>query len=252
MPADELVDSSEEARLLRDHIVVYRIDGALFFGAAQRFLTELTAVTDVRVMILRLSHVQSLDATGAQALGEIVEELESRGITVLLKGVRPNHRRILASRRHPRPLGPRTPPVRQPRRRRGPCPRASGPRRPCDEWQRGRQIIPLSAAGHHHTTGPDRRWRIRPTTRKTDRGQGPDAERRRHRDDAATPGRRRSAVIRVDSPTRYGRRQVPEGRRTGCCRHPTMRGQHRVVRLVATAAVPPNPPLPVTASLPRW
>jgi SulP family sulfate permease len=95
LPADELVDSSEEARLLRDHIVVYRIDGALFFGAAQRFLTELTAVTDVRVMILRLSHVQSLDATGAQALGQIVEELESRGITVLLKGLRPNHRRIL-------------------------------------------------------------------------------------------------------------------------------------------------------------
>jgi SulP family sulfate permease len=95
LPADEVIDSSDEAALLRDHIVVYRIDGALFFGAAQRFLTELTAVSDVRVMILRLSHVQSLDATGAQALGEIVEELEGRGITVLLKGVRPHHRRIL-------------------------------------------------------------------------------------------------------------------------------------------------------------
>jgi sulfate permease, SulP family len=95
LPADELLNRTDEARLMHDHIVVYRIDGALFFGAAQRFLTELTAVTDVRVMILRLSQVQSLDATGAQALGEIVEELESRGITVLLKGVRPNHRRIL-------------------------------------------------------------------------------------------------------------------------------------------------------------
>jgi sulfate permease, SulP family len=95
VPADERLDGDDEARLLRDHIVVYRIDGAFFFGAAQRFLTELTAVSDVRVMILRLSQVQSLDATGAQALGEIVEELESRGVTVLLKGVRPNHRRIL-------------------------------------------------------------------------------------------------------------------------------------------------------------
>jgi len=47
------------------------------------------------VMILRLSQVQSLDATGAQALGEIVTELESRGITTLLKGVRPHHERIL-------------------------------------------------------------------------------------------------------------------------------------------------------------
>ena len=92
---DEDVDGTDEAALMRDHIVVYRIDGALFFGAAQRFLTELTSVTDVRVMILRLSQMQSLDATGAQALGEIVEELESRGITVLLKGLRPHHRRIL-------------------------------------------------------------------------------------------------------------------------------------------------------------
>lgn len=92
---DDLIDNDDETRLLRDHIVVYRLDGALFFGAAQRFLTELTNVTDVRVMILRLSHVQSLDATGAHALGEIVDELESRDITVLLKGVRPQHRRIL-------------------------------------------------------------------------------------------------------------------------------------------------------------
>ncbi|MEK7411151.1 MAG: sodium-independent anion transporter, partial [Actinomycetota bacterium] len=68
---------------------------ALFFGAAQRFLTELTVVSDVKVVILRLSQVQVLDATGAQALGEIVRELESRGITVLLKGVRERHKRIL-------------------------------------------------------------------------------------------------------------------------------------------------------------
>jgi SulP family sulfate permease len=83
--------------LLHDHIVLYRIDGALFFGAAQRFLTELTAVTDARVVILRLSQVQVLDATGAQTLGEIVSELEHRGVTVLIKGVQPRHRRILVA-----------------------------------------------------------------------------------------------------------------------------------------------------------
>jgi SulP family sulfate permease len=95
VPPDDQLDSSDDARLLHDHIAIYRIDGALFFGAAQRFITELTAVSDVRVMILRLSHIQSLDATGAHALGEIVAELESRGITTLLKGVHPHHQRIL-------------------------------------------------------------------------------------------------------------------------------------------------------------
>jgi SulP family sulfate permease len=95
LPPDELVTDDLEADLLAQHIVVYRFDGALFFGASQRFLTELTAVSDVRVVILRLAQIQVLDATGAQALGEIVRELEARGITVLLKGVRPEHLRIL-------------------------------------------------------------------------------------------------------------------------------------------------------------
>jgi SulP family sulfate permease len=89
------VSSSEEASLLSEHIVAYRLDGALFFGAAQRFLGELTAVSDVRVVILRLPQVQVLDATGAQALGAIVEELEHRGVTVLLKGASEEHLRIL-------------------------------------------------------------------------------------------------------------------------------------------------------------
>jgi SulP family sulfate permease len=89
------VDADHEHQLLAEHIVAYRLDGALFFGAAQRFLTELTNVTDARVVILRMPELQVLDATGAQALGEIVTELEHRGVTVLLKGVRPAHQRIL-------------------------------------------------------------------------------------------------------------------------------------------------------------
>ena len=94
-PLGAQVDVDTEERLLHEHILTYRIDGAVFFGAAQRFLTELTAVSDVKVVVLRLPDVQVLDATGAQALGEIVAELERRGITVLLKGARPEHLRTL-------------------------------------------------------------------------------------------------------------------------------------------------------------
>ena len=92
---DVEVGADDEHRLLHDHIVAYRLDGVLFFGAAQRFLTELVAVGDVRVVILRLPDLQVLDATGAQALGEIIEDLEHRHITVLLKGPSEPHRRIL-------------------------------------------------------------------------------------------------------------------------------------------------------------
>ena len=91
----EEVSGDDEQALLSEHIVTYRLDGALFFGAAHRFLTELTAIADVRVVILRFPQLQVLDATGAQALGEIVSVLERRGITVLLKGPRPEHLRVL-------------------------------------------------------------------------------------------------------------------------------------------------------------
>jgi SulP family sulfate permease len=95
VPLPVEVDDDEEHDLLRDHIVAYRLDGVLFFGAAQRFLTGLARVADVRVAILRLPDLQMLDATGAQALGEIVADLEHRHITVLLKGPRPEHERLL-------------------------------------------------------------------------------------------------------------------------------------------------------------
>ncbi len=91
----ERVDADRGSGLLAERILTYRLDGALFFGAAQRFLAELTAVADVRVVILRLPQLQVLDATGAQALTEIIEELEGRGITVLLKGPRPDHLKIM-------------------------------------------------------------------------------------------------------------------------------------------------------------
>lgn len=90
-----LLDADTASALRSDHIVSYRLDGALFFGAVQRFLGELASVDDVRVVILRFPDLQMLDATGAQALGEIIEELERRGITVLLKGPRAEHLRIL-------------------------------------------------------------------------------------------------------------------------------------------------------------
>jgi SulP family sulfate permease len=51
----------------------------------------------VKVVILRLADVRVIDATGAAALEETVAELERRGITVLLKGIRPEHRRALAA-----------------------------------------------------------------------------------------------------------------------------------------------------------
>ena len=89
------VDGADEQALLREHIAVYRIDGALFFADVRRFLDELAAIADVRVVVLRLSAIRVMDISGANALAEIVADLQRRGIVVLLKGLRPEQVRVV-------------------------------------------------------------------------------------------------------------------------------------------------------------
>ncbi|MGJ5892585.1 SulP family inorganic anion transporter [Streptomyces niveiscabiei] len=97
VPLDRGDHTAEEHALLAEHIVAYRIDGPLFFAAAHRFLLELTEVADVRVVILRMSRVTTMDATGALVLKDAVDKLRRRGIAVHTSGVRPGQRQILAS-----------------------------------------------------------------------------------------------------------------------------------------------------------
>ncbi len=95
-PGDDPGDHrAEEQALLDDHVVAYRLEGPLFFAAAHDFLLELSDVSDVRVVILRMSRVTTLDATGAHVLADTIGRLEGRGITVLLSGVRTGHERVL-------------------------------------------------------------------------------------------------------------------------------------------------------------
>lgn len=89
--------SAEEHALLAEHIVAYRLDGPLFFAAAHSFLLQLTEITDVRVVILRMSRVSTVDATGAHVLGDAINRLQRRGITVLLSGIAPGHEEILST-----------------------------------------------------------------------------------------------------------------------------------------------------------
>ena len=97
VPLDRGDHSAEEHALLAEHIVAYRIDGPLFFAAAHRFLLELAEVADVRVVILRMSRVITIDATGALVLKDVVEKLNRRGIVVMTSGIRPGQRQVLDS-----------------------------------------------------------------------------------------------------------------------------------------------------------
>jgi SulP family sulfate permease len=94
------------ARWEDDRIALFRLDGALFFGAADRMMERVTAISNVSVVIIRMSQLRVLDATGARVLTEMIHGLERRGVTVLLKGIQPEHLNVatrvgvLASLRH--------------------------------------------------------------------------------------------------------------------------------------------------------
>ncbi|GAA1649290.1 SulP family inorganic anion transporter [Nonomuraea maheshkhaliensis] len=79
--------TEDEHALLAEHIVTFRLDGPLFFAAAHRFLRELSEVTGVSVVVLRLRRVTTIDASGARALGDAIARLEKRGILVYVSGI---------------------------------------------------------------------------------------------------------------------------------------------------------------------
>ncbi len=82
-----------------EQIALLRLDGAMFFGVAERISTMITDAEhpEVSVVIIRMSKLGMLDATGAHTLARIADELESRGITVIVKGVQNEHMSLLTN-----------------------------------------------------------------------------------------------------------------------------------------------------------
>lgn len=74
-----------------ERIALVRIDGPMFFAVGDRVLDTVTCLDEVSVVVLRMSQIGLVDATGARVLAEIVQRLEARGVTVLIKGMRDAH-----------------------------------------------------------------------------------------------------------------------------------------------------------------
>lgn len=79
----------DEFSSLPEGVVLYEINGPLFFGAAQKFQETLDDLnTKPRVIILRMRHVPFIDATGIHRLKELIKLFETRRTHVILSGVR--------------------------------------------------------------------------------------------------------------------------------------------------------------------
>lgn len=80
-----------QVQLGDERIALFRINGSLFFAAADKISDEIWAQSGVDVVILRLSQIQGLDSTGAHSLSELIQSLERNGVTVLVKGIKREH-----------------------------------------------------------------------------------------------------------------------------------------------------------------
>ncbi|MDR0837187.1 MAG: SulP family inorganic anion transporter [Propionibacteriaceae bacterium] len=74
-----------------NRIARFKLEGSLFFAAAERLLQRIEDTRDVSVVIISMSRVRILDSTGATLLGELITAMEGRGVTVLIEGLQDRH-----------------------------------------------------------------------------------------------------------------------------------------------------------------
>jgi MFS superfamily sulfate permease-like transporter len=99
LPSRRIYAAADEARLqqLRERITVLELEGALFFGSADR-IAELADTLDPAcdTLVLDFRRVNLIDASGAVLLTQVARRLRDRGTTLLLAGVGAGNRHGLA------------------------------------------------------------------------------------------------------------------------------------------------------------
>lgn len=84
----ELSEQIKHEITIHPDIMVYTVEGPLFFGAISAFDRALNSIhKDPKYLIIRFVKVPFVDLTGLRILRSIIEELQKRGIEVLLSDV---------------------------------------------------------------------------------------------------------------------------------------------------------------------
>jgi len=86
-------DPAEAARHIANGVLVYSIEGPLFFGAAEKLERTLAHIQrPAKTLVLRMGNVPFLDATGIIAIEHMVADFQRHGAVVLLSELKPNVR----------------------------------------------------------------------------------------------------------------------------------------------------------------
>ncbi len=83
----DLSKYSLEGKEIPEGVMIFRIFGALMFGAADKLESILTSMGErPRVTILRMRTVLAMDATALDVLDRLYEKLKSRGVVLMITG----------------------------------------------------------------------------------------------------------------------------------------------------------------------
>jgi SulP family sulfate permease len=89
-------DDSDEDIKLPKSVLVYRVEGPFFFGAAEKLESTLERVQlDVECVVIRLGRVPFMDATGLHTLTEIIQRFRRHRVRVILCGIHDELRGVL-------------------------------------------------------------------------------------------------------------------------------------------------------------
>jgi SulP family sulfate permease len=88
MLSEEEDEDGMRGRRIPNGVVVFEVNGPFFFGAADKFKSTINMVRKKpKVIVLRMRHVMTLDATGLHALEDVYEKSRRDGTTLILSGV---------------------------------------------------------------------------------------------------------------------------------------------------------------------
>ncbi len=73
---------------IKNRVFNYELDGPLFYGFSDQFKAQAEAIKDKDAVIINMSHVPYIDASGIYVLEEVISGFKSKNIEVVLVGVK--------------------------------------------------------------------------------------------------------------------------------------------------------------------
>lgn len=87
----KLIDNNQtehpRAAELPNNVLIYDVNGAMFFGSAQKALSVLTHISKVKIVVLDMSDVTMLDMTAMVAMESIAENFKQHGIKMIINNL---------------------------------------------------------------------------------------------------------------------------------------------------------------------